>query len=79
MALAYCDIEPQDARQTTASNHYVVQRVELFGATVTVVNGRAECHAWLRRPTLGMECVEGRLNLERLSARKEPDLAKVDA
>jgi hypothetical protein len=43
------------------------------------VDGGTECHAWLCRPALGMQGVEGRLNLERLSARKEPDLAKVDA
>jgi hypothetical protein len=78
VALPYGDVEPQDAWQASPSNHYVVQRVELLGAPVTVVNRRAECHTWLRRPTISVECVKGRLNLERFSAGKEPDLAKVD-
>jgi hypothetical protein len=79
VALPYGDVEAQDAWQATTSNNHVVEGIKLFGAAVTMVDGGSERHAWLRRPTLGMEGIKGRLNLERFSAGKKPDLAKVDA
>jgi hypothetical protein len=79
VALPYSHIEPEHTWQATASNNHVVEGIKLFGATVTMVDRGTERHARLRRPALGMEGIEGRLNLERFSAGKKPDLAKVDA
>jgi hypothetical protein len=79
VALPYSHIEPEHTWEATASNNHVVEGIKLFGATVAMVDGGAECHAWLGGPALRMKGVERWLNLKCLSARKEADLAQIHA
>ena len=78
MALAHRNIDTQHARESAARNDDIVQRIEHVRASVSVVDGCTERHAWLRRPALGEEGIEGRLDLERLGAREESHLSEVD-
>ena len=79
MTLPYGDIKSQDAWQATAGDHHIVESVQLLGTTVAMVDGGAECHAWLGGPALRMKGVKRWLNLKCLGACKEADLAQIHA